>query len=388
MIRKALAFGSDMTDTSPMSRPRAADRLGHAAFSQFVTVGADSLTMEGIAERAGVSIGAAYRWQPSLDEVVAQALRGALPALAQEIAAAESLDRWLQPRDLQDRLLTEALLAVRRFPSLSVIVRHALDTVGRGVDPLGLSVLVGTQAAMVAGCVLPSSARTALARLYERIRLTDPAGPLPWAPQTGGEFTARVEHSSEIDVDEIGERLIAATARVLVSPSEATVRSIAESAGVTTGAIYRRYESKDQLVADTIRAHLTTDRTTWAVPFVARLVGTQAGDPADVLAQQLALAGEPHAEQTRLAIEFIVASRVSPDARQVLVQRMTQAQRSRQQLFESMLQAGVFTRDDTPIALSWALQLTPTGARLLSLVSPQPDAAQWQPAMASLLRAL
>ena len=194
MIRKALAFGSDMTDTSPMSRPRAADRLGHAAFSQFVTVGADSLTMEGIAERAGVSIGAAYRWQPSLDEVVAQALRGALPALDQEIAAAESLDRWLQPRDLQDRLLTEALLAVRRFPSLSGIVRHALDTVGRGVEPLGLSVLVGTQAAMVAGCVLPSSARTALARLYERIRLTDPAGPLPWAPQAGGEFAANVEH--------------------------------------------------------------------------------------------------------------------------------------------------------------------------------------------------
>ncbi|MFM7147154.1 MAG: TetR family transcriptional regulator, partial [Actinomycetales bacterium] len=163
---------------------------------------------------------------------------------------------------------------------------------------------------------------------------------------------------------------------------------IAQSAGLSTGAIYRRYASKDQLVADTIRAHLTSQRTTWAIPFVARLTGTQDGDPATVLAEQLALAGNADPEQTRLALQFLVASRVSPDARQVLVQRITDAQQARQSLFEVMQRSEIFSRPDTPLALSWALQITPTGTRLLSLVTPQPDQQQWQPVMARLIRAL
>ncbi len=241
---------------------------------------------------------------------------------------------------------------------------------------------------MIAGCTIPAHGRSALARLYERICETAPDGLLPWSTPADRNFTAAIDGPEGLGADLIAERLISATARVLASQRDATVRSIAESAGVTTGAIYRRYESKDQLVADTIRAHLTADRTTWAIPFVARLAGTQAGDPAEILAEQLALAGDGAAERTRLSVEFLVASRVSPDARQVLVERINEAQQARQALFRAMQQNGIFSRDDTPMSLSWALQVTPTGARLLSLVGPQPSAEQWRSAMSSLLRSL
>lgn len=372
-----------------MSHPRAAERLLQAACLQFVTVGADRLTMEGIAERAGVSIGAAYRWQPSLENAAYEVLRAGLPVIAEEIASAGSLDGWLQPATAGDRLLTESLLAVRRFPSVATLVEGAIATVASRVRPLGLSLVIGSQAMMIGGCIIPAQGRFVIARLYERICAASPAGPLPWAAPAIDDFAATVAGPAQMSAaDLIGERLIAATASVLASRQEATVRSIAESAGVTTGAIYRRYESKDQLVADTIRAHLTADRTTWAIPFVARLAGAQAGDPAEVLAEQLALAGDRDAELTRLSVEFIVASRLSPDSRQVLVQRITEAQQARQSLFEAMRQAGIFSRDDTPLALSWALQVTPTGARLLSLVGPQPSAEQWRSAMSSLLRSL
>lgn len=371
-----------------MTRPRAAERLGEAAFSQLVTVGADSLTMEGIANRAGVSIGAAYRWQPSLHDAVLQAIGTRLPSMAEQITEAPSLHPWLQPQALGSRLLTESLLAVRRFPTLTPLVQQAVELVQGGLQPLGAAVLVGSQAMMLAGCALTAQDRRVLADLYQRIRTTSPDGPLPWSTPDRGDFIAEVPSTHTADLDQIAQGLINATARALASSTETSVRTIAESAGVTTGAIYRRYQSKDQLVAETIRSHLTADRTTWAVAFVARLAGTQAGDPAQILAEQLALASNRDAEQTRLSIEFIVASRMSPDARQVLVQRIEQAQHSRQTLFEAMLEAGIFTRPDTPRALSWALQVTPTGTRLLSLVSPQPSATTWQPAMASMLRAL
>ena len=371
-----------------MSRPRAFDRLQHAAFSQFVTVGADSLTMEGIAQRAGVSIGAAYRSFPALEDAVHHALSLGLPPLAERITATRSLDPWLPPPAQEDRLVTESLLAVRRFPSVTPVVAKAMSDIARAIEPIGVAALVGCQAIMLAGCSIPSRGRGALARLYERLRTTSPTGPLPWSPPESSEFASIADLSEPADVDPIAERLISATTSVLAGRQEVTVRSIARSAGLTTGAIYRRYESKDQLIADTIRAHLTSDRTAWAIPFVARLAGTESGDPAEILAQQLALAGDGDADQTRLAVEFLVASRVSPDARQVLVKRITEAQAARESLFAAMLLAGIFSRDDTPLALSWALQVTPTGARLMSLVSPQPSINAWLPVTGSMLRAL
>lgn len=371
-----------------MPRPRASDRLGHAAFSQFVTVGADSLTMEGIAERAGVSIGAAYRSFPTLEEAVSQAVSLGLPPLSERIAAARALDPWLQPSNQEDRLLTESLLAVRRFPSVTPVVAGAIRDIVAVLKPIGLATLVGAQAVMVAGCAIPTAGRSALAHLYERLNSTSPTGPLPWQPTLTREFAATADLPPPVGVDPITERLITATANVLASREDATVRSIARSAGLTTGAIYRRYESKDQLVADTIRTHLTSDRTAWAIPFVARLTGTEVGDPAEILAQQLALAGDSDAGQTRLAVEFLVASRVSPDARHVLVKRITDAQSARQSLFTAMLQVGIFTRQDTPLALSWALQVAPTGTRLLSMVSAQPSMEAWLPVMGSMLRSL
>jgi|GEM_PF-2502053 len=376
-----------------MPRSRAADLLGQAALNQFVTVGADSITMDGIAARAGLSIGAAYQWQPSLEGAVQHVLHDELPVLAGEIARNPVLERWLQPSSSRDRLLTESLLAIRRFPAIGPLVARAVDVVSQALDPLGLAVLTGSQAITVAGCSLPAPARTAVAHLYARIQKTDEVGDLPWRTPSaaildGVHDLATVREPAGSGPDQIGERLIAATARVLASPGDTTLRTIAQSAGLSTGAIYRRYDSKDQLVADTIRAHLTSQRTTWAIPFVARLAGTQDGDPATVLAEQLALAGNADPEQTRLALEFLVASRVSPDARQVLVQRITDAQQARQSLFEVMQRSEIFSRPDTPLALSWALQITPTGTRLLSLVTPQPDQEQWQPVMARLIRAL
>jgi len=371
-----------------MSRPRASDRLQYAAFSQFVTVGGDSLTMEGIAQRAGVSIGAAYRSFPTLEHAVHQAVDIGLPPLVERISATGSLDSWLQPPAQEDRLLTESLLAIRRFPLVTPVVARAIDDIARAIEPIGVAALVGSQAIMVAGCSIPSQGRRAIARLYERLRLTASTGPLPWRTPKTSVFEPTAQLPEPLDVDPIAVRLITATTNILAGRQEATVRSIAHSAGLTTGAIYRRYESKDHLIADTIRAHLTSDRSDWAIPFIARLAGTEAGDPAEILAQQLALAGDANADQTRLAVEFLVASRVSPDARQVLVKRITEAQAARESLFEAMLRAGIFTRDDTPLALSWALQVTPTGARLLSLVAAQPSVESWLPVLGSMMRAL
>lgn len=378
-----------MTDTAPMARATAASRLERAALAQLVAVGADALTMEAIAVRAGVSIGAAYRWSQGLDQAVERILAMHLPPLAERMSQALSLYPWLQPPVQEDRLLAEGLLAIRRFPAAQPAVRAAVEIVTDGLTPLGAAVIVGCQAAGLAGCRIPPLGLRSLSGLFERLRQHDGSGDLPWVAPGTVDFHPLVDSTTGPDADRIGRRLITATANTLTqSGGDTTLRNIAESAGLTTGAIYRRYGSKDQLVADTIRAYLRGDRTSWAVPFISRLAGVEPGDPAAVLAQQLSEVAEMGSEESRLFLEFLAAARMSPDARQALVQRIQGAQVSRERLFIAMSEAGMFTQGDSPLALSWAMQIAPTGVRLLGLALRQPSAGQWLPVMQAMLRSL
>jgi AcrR family transcriptional regulator len=77
-----------------------------------------------------------------------------------------------------------------------------------------------------------------------------------------------------------------------------STRRVSAQAGVTTGAIYRRYDGKGALLADVLLVALAPDRYEWTWELVAALASD---DPyraaADVMTAQLLAASRTEAEQ-------------------------------------------------------------------------------------------
>jgi|DEB0MinimDraft_3_1074331.scaffolds.fasta_scaffold21821_2 AcrR family transcriptional regulator len=95
----------------------------------------------------------------------------------------------------------------------------------------------------------------------------------------------------------VGTAAAAAAAAPLRSVATFT-RRVSAQAGVTTGAIYRRYEGKGALLADVLLVALAPDRYEWTWELVAALASD---DPyraaADVMTAQLLAASRTEAEQ-------------------------------------------------------------------------------------------
>ena len=145
---------------APEPRPMRADaqrnyaRLLEAASAAFVEHGADDVSLEEIARRAGVGIGTLYRHFPTRQALLEAVYRDqveALRARADELIAtkppAEALASWL--RDLLDfgrtkRMLTTALLTTHNKDS------ELMSSGSRMVRGAATDILTGAQEAGVA----------------------------------------------------------------------------------------------------------------------------------------------------------------------------------------------------------------------------------------------
>ena len=366
------------------------DRVLDATVDQLCVVGPDALTMEAIASRARVSVGLLYRRHTSLEELVRAALDEHLPSAAAAIPSRSPLTAVGQHRSgVPDRLLVDALLSLRRFPALHRTVAPVITSCVGRVGHMRACVVIGLQALGIVG-VAPDAADTrALLDLEQRMRSREVADAMtprsiPTVPADAG-----VPHARPHRDDGVAASLRAATATSLTQAAGGgTVREIASMAGVTTGAVYRRYDTKDDLVADTIRERIDRERTGWAGEFFASLADSGNGDPASVLAAALAFASAPDSALTHEAIALTAAARVGPAAREALAERYTTAVTARKEQFAFLASHGFFRHDDSPAALAWSIQVCPAGARLVGLTTPLPDADGWLPDMRLLLTAL
>lgn len=372
------------------------DRVLDAAIEQLCVVGPDALTMEAVASRARVSVGLLYRRYGGLEVLLREALASALSLRVDEVPGHGALPRSALRRnsDVPDRLLADALFSLRRFPSLNEVVEPPVSQLVARVGLVRVSVVVGLQALGIVG-VLPDDAQARAllgleARMHQSLTVPAPDRDPPQSRIAAGRpAESTVPHMPPPPGDHVTASLRAATARAIAEdPAGGTMRGIAADAGVTTGAVYRRYATKDDLVADTIRERIDQERTGWAGEFLAALADPGTADPAAILASALAVASTPGTPTTNEAIALMAAARSGPAAREALAERYTTAVQARGEQFSFLAAHGYFQHDDSPDALAWAIQVFPAGARLLGQTTPLPDAVGWLPAMRSLLRAL
>ncbi len=356
---------------------RATRELLEAARAELRDVGQAAFTMDAVARRAYYSPGAIYqRWPDRVSllgdvgrEVLAD-LEGALAGVGDaEASISFALD---DGRDLLG-LASEILIAGHtstEIRDVSLAMWSALRTaMGRHLPP-GMAwylSIVGLGDAMLASI--------------------DIAAPLPAGPrirwmldacdvEAMGLHVPRPGALAQADVPAVPQparsdpttlALIQAAQSLLAEQGAESLstRRVSAQAGVTTGAIYRRYDGKGALLADVLLVALAPDRYEWTWELVAALASD---DPywaaADVMTAQLLAASRNEAEQ-RVLLQIGVAARTDTALRAQIQERVRVASEARCAMFDHLGKAGVIRADIDPAVLAWGFQSEPVGLRAI-----------------------
>lgn len=376
--------------------------IREAIVDELVSHGHASLTMESIARRSYSSIGSVYARYPNRTIAMLDVLDcTVLPGLA--IARTSSTWEVAVGRMLSDghtrRLLcalVELALCSRHEPglkkagsALAAVINDCVPTLSAdeltddGLRWLVCCVLVGHLVLSSVGCTMPSIDASLFA-LVEKASITQPQRA---ALHALGDVTISQPRSPEpCRTDEVSEDLAVAVTFELAEhgASRANIRRIARRIGVTTGAVYRRFNSKNDLVREALVRELGPHRYAWNNKLAESVTpGSTDTSPGDVLADQMfALISD----RTRLlsTLEMIHAARADRDVRLTLVSQFQDAATARAAFFEAL------GSDKTGInaeAMGWIIQLAPTGARVLVAMGDEPAEAPVRAALRQVMLA-
>jgi len=257
-----------------------------AALMETALHGVDQLGMVAVARRAGLTAGSVYSrhenvaellvaiWlercaRPTLD-LVTGAVNRALGVDSQDFGRAPFADiagvtgvagvDVLMRRSAAVVVGVEILAIARRHPELAEEVVPALEEILRWHDRTDLErARIATLLGLVLGCVVHggSSAvdvdrwRSVFGLVVDAVAVAPSTPPTEWNPARGRAVRA--------DTGEpLRDALLDATCAVIARSGlvAATNSRIARRAGLTPGAVYTRYDAKDDLVIDTMRSLL------------------------------------------------------------------------------------------------------------------------------------
>lgn len=364
--------------------------IREAIVDELVENGHATLTMEAIALRSFSSIGSVYARYPNRIAAVSDVLEFTVqPGLASSLACSgweETVGKMLSDEHTRRLLcsLVEIALCSRHEPELTnagpalvSIIRDGASTlsadaqIDEGLRWLLSCVIVGQIVLTSIGCAVPTIDESLIA-LVKRAALAQPDKSK--LHTRGKPSVSRPESPEPCRTDETGRELtIAATVELAEhGASRANIRRIARRIGVTTGAVYRRFGSKNDLVREALVRELGPERYAWTERLADSVTGEHAEvDPGDVLADQMfSLIND----RTRLlsTLEMIHAARGDKTVRETLVNQFEDAATARAGFFETI---GVNQTDITPESMGWVIQLAPTGARVLVAVGDRPNEA-------------
>lgn len=375
--------------------------LREAALAELVEQGQADFTMEGVAKRGFYSIGTVYTRWPDREtlladlggEVVAPSIVATIDALP---SAAEAI-AWVMGEGQRSMLLAgEVILAGHTMPgvrptSLAVweslrgsLARHLpssmawyvatyalgnalLDAIGvRGPDPAR-----GRVAWVAEACAAAASPATSETSLAPPGDVAIPVVPSPTR------------------TDDVALALIGAAQMLLQEHGVAgtTTRDIAASAGVTTGALYRRYEGKSRLLADVLLAQLQPDRYTWTWDLVRALASDDPYSQASaVVAHRMIEVAQDESAQ-RVLLQVGIAARSDPALQAQIAERVQIAHEARVEMVRHFAEAGLLRDDVSPEVFAWGFQAVPVGVRATLPLGVPLDGDEVSASMEALLRA-
>ena len=345
---------------------------------ELAAVGQAAFTMDGVIRRSFYSTGALYeRWPDRADLIadvgreVRDELAGALSAIPSAPAAfAWALD---DGRDLL-ALVGEILIAGHASPAVRDVAIETWSTLREGLErvlPPGMSwytaaVAIGGALLDVIGLPGPMPPTGRIAWLTEActIEREQRHVPLPGGARAGVDVP---QVPLPVRSDPTAQALIQAAQALLAEHGAEGIstRRVSAAAGVTTGAMYRRYDGKAALLFDVLLAELAPDRYAWTWELVRALA---TDDPywgaADAMTRQLFAAAADETSQ-RVLLQIGVAARNDEALRGQVQQRVLIAHQARTEMLARLAEAGVMRNDVDPSVFAWGFQAEPVGVRAI-----------------------
>lgn len=375
--------------------------LVDAAREELRAVGQADFAMEGVARRGFYSIGTVYNRWPDRESLLRDLGSGVIaPAITEALSAAGSpaaAIEWALGDGRDDVLLAgELLLAGHTMPSVCPASLMAWEALRSGLAahlPESMAWYVATYAVGNAllhaiGIDGPNPATGRVTWFADASASgAGPHTPAPSMPRFDGVEVPVVPGPER--TDDVAIALIGA-ARILLEAHGAagtSTRGIAASAGVTTGALYRRYQGKSRLLADVLLTQLEPDRYTWTWDLVQALATADPfSDAATVLANRL-IAVAQDAPAQKVLLQVGIAARSDPALREQIAERVKVAHAARVDMVRHFAETGVLREDVSPEVFAWGFQTIPVGVRATLPLGVPLDRDAVSASMAALLRA-
>ena len=377
------------------------ETLLEAAREELLAVGQAEFAMEGVARRGFYSIGTVYNRWPDRESLLRDLASVVIaPAITRELNTSEdpaAAIAWALGAGRDDVLVAgELLLAGHNTPEVRPASLEVWDALHGG--------LAAHVPESMAWYVATYSVGNALLHAID-IEGPDPAtGRLAWLTDASGSVVGpraparSMPRFDRVDVpvvpgpertDDVAMALVGAARILLESRGAAgtSTRGIAASAGVTTGALYRRYQGKSRLLADVLLTQLQPDRYTWTWDLVQALASEDPfGDAATVVANRLIDVAEDAPAQ-KVLLQVGIAARSDPALRAQIAERVRIAHRARVDMVRRFSETGLLREDVSPEVLAWGFQAIPVGVRATLPLGVPLDREVVSASMAALLRA-
>lgn len=377
-------------------RQHTTELIKAAAIREFTTVGPRALSLSSIAKHAYISVGAVYERWSSREACIADLVANELPKQTASIAS-----RWRETdvelseiirSDLRDpeqleraRFVVEAIFAARDERSLVPHVRAALGTLeveiarripGSDNTPAIVWWLMCTWAGVAllrtSGCSVPSTFDDHVEQILSSVA-TMQAMPTMGQSAPRQDIDHPLPERVPLPVDSTTAALVDATNLLLSQRrvGDTNIRSVAREAGVTTGAVYRRFSSRSELMIRAFIAGLDPERYAWTPEFLTTL---DAGGLASVGAFWATLCRRiwEDAASSNLLLEFTVAAHTDEKVRTSVINEIATVAGNREFFYSSLIAAGIVRPMFQADALAWTLQIPPIGMRLLASIDLVP----------------
>lgn len=377
------------------------DLLRQAAVEELVAAGQADFAMESVARRAFFSIGTVYNRWPDRDALLTDIARTRIMAgISDGLGSAESASdaiAWVLDAGQRPVLAAgEIMLAGHTAPALAPVAVDLWQCVRGSLEqrlPSSMAWYVATYAlgSALLGAIGVDGPSPATGRVQWFVDACDSTAPMPSVPRE----TATVDALAVPTVpsphgnDDVARALVDAAQLLLAERGAAgtSTRDIAAGAGVTTGALYRRYDGKSGLLADVLLAQLQPDRYAWTWDLVQALASKDPfADSARVIGQRMIDAAEDEAAQ-RVLLQVGIAARNDSALQAQVADRIRVAHEARVEMARGFAATGLLREDVSPEVLVWGFQTIPVGVRATLPLGVPLDLDDVRASMGALLRA-
>ena len=377
--------------------------IRQAASAEFVEVGPRALSLSSVAKRAYISVGAVYERWSSREACIEDLISHELPRVIDSLVAPwRNTDTdmlalvragLIEPDSLRSmRFVAESVFAARDEPDLGPQVRDGIAVLefsiqgrlpeGASTPAIGwwlISTWLGVSLLRTSGCSIPTSFDD---HVIEILQSMSAEGDLSRNALAAHGVVAEhpIPGQNRPGSDSTTAALLDATNEIIASRGvrEADLRSVARQAGVTTGAVYRRFSGRSELMIKAFVAGLNPERYAWTPKFISILDAEGINGLGNYLTTLCQRIWDDHSS-SHLLLEFSVAAHTDQRVRASVIDEIVTVAGNREFFYTSLINAGVVDRRFSAEGLAWTLQIPPIGMRLLASIGVVPTEDELRP---------